>query len=711
MRGMTRDEFITKARAVHGDKYDYSKVVYVNQSVDVIIICPEHGEFLQRPNNHYMGAGCPLCTGNHKMTTETFIKRAREIHGDKYDYSKSVYVNSKTKLIISCPEHGDFEQSPDKHLSGHGCPMCAQSKVEATNLQRYGVKRPLQNKEIHEKSVQTCLDKYGVRNPMQSKAVLQKQIATNMERYGVPFSCMADSVKERRISTCKKLYNGASPFSSVDVRRKAQNTIMDRYSVANVAELQFVQNKICHTNMERYGVPSVLSAESVRNEIHNTCLKKYGAISPLSSLDVREKINAAKQNNGTFSTSEPENIMYSVLRNVFGTDDVKRQYKSVLYPYMCDFYIKSRDLYIELNASWIHGFHWFSSDDMDDMAVLQSWKSKHTLFYDNAVQVWTERDVAKRNTAKFNKLNYITFWNTKLLDFYVWISMDCPDGHDYDMIYSWLPVRELHMEKPKRNITISSLSQYAKYYHQDVFYAREKSLWKENPIFRKQPLQMFLYQNRQKYLGKSPEQLTDFDILRGFSISGVLRCYTAFDARVMERILKEYSICSVADPCAGWGERLLCCYLNDVEYHGYDINQGLLPGYTAMIKDFQITKQSVLFADASTVKLQRHYDAVITCPPYHNIEIYTENGAENLSYTDFLSWWEKVVQNFSDVKYFCFQINQKYKSDMAKIVLEHDFSFVKEILPKNGVSHFHRKNGAIQKQEYESMLVFQKCCS
>lgn len=665
MRGMTRDEFIAKARAVHGDKYDYSKVVYVNQSVDVIIICPEHGEFLQRPNNHYMGAGCPLCAGNHKMTTKTFIKRAREIHGDKYDYSKSVYVNSKTKLIISCPEHGDFEQSPDKHLSGHGCPMCAQSKVEVTNLQRYGAKRPLQNKDIHDKSVQTCLDKYGVRNPMQSKVVLQKQIATNMERYGVPFSCMADSVKERKEATYRELYDGLSPFASGAVREKAQNTIMNRYGVSNVAKSSVIQGKIANT----------------------------------------------KQSNGTFSTSEPEDTMYSVLCNVFGTDDVKRQYKSVLYPYMCDFYIKSRDLYVELNASWIHGFHWFSSDDTNDMIVLQSWKSKHTPFYDNAVQVWTERDVIKRNTAKSNKLNYITFWNTELLDFYVWISMDCPDGHDYDMIYSWLPVHELHMEKPKRSLAISSLSQYVKYYHQDVFYAREKSLWKENPIFRKQPLQMFLYQNRQKYFGKSPEQLTDFDILRGFSISGVLRGYTAFDARTMEHILKEYSICSVADPCAGWGERLLCCYLNDVEYHGYDINQGLLPGYMAMIKDFQITKQSVLFVDASTVKLQRYYDAVITCPPYHNIEIYTENGAENLSYTDFLSWWEKVVQNFSDVKYFCFQINQKYKSDMAKIVLEHDFSFVKEVLPKNGVSHFHRKNGSIQKQEYESMLVFQKCCS
>ena len=82
-------DFITKARQVHGDKYDYSKVEYINNSTKVCIICPEHGEFWQRPNHHLSGHGCPKCKNVFKKDTETFINQAKEIHGDKYDYSKT----------------------------------------------------------------------------------------------------------------------------------------------------------------------------------------------------------------------------------------------------------------------------------------------------------------------------------------------------------------------------------------------------------------------------------------------------------------------------------------------------------------------------------------------------------------------------------------------------------------------------------------------
>ena len=120
----TKEEFIEEARIVHGDKYDYSKVQYVNGSTKVTIICPEHGEFQQRPTQHKRGQGCPLCSGNVKLTTEEFIKSAREVHGDKYDYSKVKYVNGTTKVTIICPEHGEFLQSPGTHIQGQGCPKC-----------------------------------------------------------------------------------------------------------------------------------------------------------------------------------------------------------------------------------------------------------------------------------------------------------------------------------------------------------------------------------------------------------------------------------------------------------------------------------------------------------------------------------------------------------------------------------------------------------
>ena len=121
---LTTEEFIKRARKVHGDRYDYSKVVYVNASTKVCIICPEHGEFWQIPNSHLMGHGCCECSGLGRITQENFQEKAKKVHGDKYDYSKVEYIDSKTKVCIICPEHGEFWQTPKDHLSKRGCPKC-----------------------------------------------------------------------------------------------------------------------------------------------------------------------------------------------------------------------------------------------------------------------------------------------------------------------------------------------------------------------------------------------------------------------------------------------------------------------------------------------------------------------------------------------------------------------------------------------------------
>ena len=106
MRKLTTKEFIEKAREVHGDKYDYSKVRYANSKTKVCIICPKHGEFWQEANSHLQGSGCSKCCGNNSYATEEFIEKAREVHGDKYNYSKVEYKGMHTKVCIICPEHG-----------------------------------------------------------------------------------------------------------------------------------------------------------------------------------------------------------------------------------------------------------------------------------------------------------------------------------------------------------------------------------------------------------------------------------------------------------------------------------------------------------------------------------------------------------------------------------------------------------------------------
>jgi len=128
----TAEKFIEDARKVHGDKYDYSKVEYINANTPVTIICPEHGKFPQTPRNHLAGHGCPVCSNSY-MDTEKFIEDARKVHGDKYDYSKVEYINAKTPVTIICPEHGEFERTPDNHLHGShglglGCPNCCSKR-------------------------------------------------------------------------------------------------------------------------------------------------------------------------------------------------------------------------------------------------------------------------------------------------------------------------------------------------------------------------------------------------------------------------------------------------------------------------------------------------------------------------------------------------------------------------------------------------------
>ena len=122
---LTINEFIEKANNVHNNKYDYSLVDYKTNKTKVIIICPIHGEFEQTPNNHLHGYSCIECSGKFKISTDEFIKKANIIHNNKYDYYKTEYINSYTKLKIICPIHGEFEQMPYSHLKTKGCIKCS----------------------------------------------------------------------------------------------------------------------------------------------------------------------------------------------------------------------------------------------------------------------------------------------------------------------------------------------------------------------------------------------------------------------------------------------------------------------------------------------------------------------------------------------------------------------------------------------------------
>ena len=149
-RELYKEDFIRRANEIHNNKYDYSKVKYINQQTYVTIICKEHGEFQQIPNSHLRGRGCPQCALEHLgenriKSTEQFINEARKVHGNKYDYSKVNYTGCYNPITIICSKHGEFNQSANKHLQGQGCPKC-QLKSQAKLYEK--LKQSFPNEEI-----------------------------------------------------------------------------------------------------------------------------------------------------------------------------------------------------------------------------------------------------------------------------------------------------------------------------------------------------------------------------------------------------------------------------------------------------------------------------------------------------------------------------------------------------------------------------------
>lgn len=149
-----QNEFINLSKKIHNNKYDYSLVNYKNDITKIKIICPIHGEFKQTPNKHLMGRGCQKCGGTSLKTTEEFIKDCKKIHNNKYDYSLVNYINGSTRVKIICSKHGIFNKKPTKHLGGQGCPKCKESNGESK------IRRLLEEKGINynfQKAFEDCV--------------------------------------------------------------------------------------------------------------------------------------------------------------------------------------------------------------------------------------------------------------------------------------------------------------------------------------------------------------------------------------------------------------------------------------------------------------------------------------------------------------------------------------------------------------------------
>ena len=588
---------------------------------------------------------------------------------------------------------------------------------------------------------------YGTDNPFKLEGFQEKAAQTREERYGARYTLAEGSVfadearkKGRETRYARERYTRVLTPDEI-ARRSARTakTVRSRYGVDHVSQIPSVRaaqsqraqqfahqwaEKARQASIERYGVPHPNMREEFRQEVSKR----------MSSARVQQQSLATKKRNGTLTTSSSEDAVYELLCdyvNQHGMTVVRQYRDEKRYPFVVDFYIPERDLFIELNGSWSHGGHWYESDREMDQKIVQTWlkKGKKSKYYRVALETWTKRDVRKREAARQAELNYVTLWDgtEALSDTHLWFALGAPDGRDWEREYSWLDlpewlndlkvgVREQIEQWSQINLNeagsrqISWLARSAVW---ETFYTRELQMWEQDDVHSRKwgRLRARLLANRLHYLGRLPESA--LEVVRGLAISGEIRSYSTFVNTAMTAVLDRYEPTSLYDPCSGWGERMLTCAQRGVTYTGTDISEAVVQAHQSLIDRLGLTHADVTLGDSATRDMRGGmHEMVLTCPPYGDTEIYTKNGAENLDDTAFLEWWGSVVRMSvaPSTHVFAFQISEKWRQRMTDIVgqeLGKGWRLADEIDASTSDSHFQRAQSTT-KRRGETMVVFER---
>ena len=351
--------------------------------------------------------------------------------------------------------------------------QCLKDKTAQTNMARYGGVSPMASSEVRERIKTTMLDRYGVANTSSLPEVKERRRRTVQERYGVDSVLSDPAFRERARQTIREVYGVDNVSQSEVIKTRKRESSMRRYGVPSTAldpdvrrrqletlrrnhpdlpadargpfNAPSVQAAAKATHLARHGVENPFARDDVKDQIRQTVREHYGVDNVMESVEIRARVMDTKRKNGTFTTSSSEDTLYELLCEYADQRDITvvRQYcDEDRYPFAADFYIPERDLFIELNGSWLHGGHWYESDcDMDQQTV-EIWRTKgeQSEYYRKALKTWTERDVRKREAARTAQLNYVTFWDGSgtLADAYLWLALGAPDGRDWEHEYSWL---------------------------------------------------------------------------------------------------------------------------------------------------------------------------------------------------------------------------------------------------------------------------------
>lgn len=221
------------------------------------------------------------------------------------------------------------------------------------------------------------------------------------EKYGGHYSKTEES-KQKHKATCLAKYGVDSFFKTEEFKQKAKQTSLAKYGVEHASQAVEAQAKQQATLLERYGVDNPFKSTEI-----------------MSKVDKKARLAKAeytKRVNQTFTKSKSEEALYRELLKYFYAEDIYRQYQDTRYPFRCDFYIKSLDLFIEVNLHWTHFRYPFNANCAEDMAQLEAFKLKNTKGYDKLIEVWSARDPEKQSVAKQSKINYRVLYNKQDID-------------------------------------------------------------------------------------------------------------------------------------------------------------------------------------------------------------------------------------------------------------------------------------------------------
>ena len=273
-----------------------------------------------------------------------------------------------------------------------------------------------------------CRDTFSKNSKMLAESMKAKAFQTNLKKYGCEIANQSDLVKDLTKQTFIKKYGVENPFALDIIKNKRKQTCIKKYGVEYAPQAEIIKEKIKNTSLEKYGVSNPGASKEAIKKLLKTNNERYGANSALqtpsgkatlkqilASEAVKKKVYETHKRNNSFHTSAPETKLLKILQNKFGKSDIEYQYRSDLYPFVCDFYVKSLDLYIELQGSWTHGKAPYDVKNPEHIKKLLEWqeKSQTSRFYRNAIDVWTRADVEKRKIALENKLNYIEVFDSE----------------------------------------------------------------------------------------------------------------------------------------------------------------------------------------------------------------------------------------------------------------------------------------------------------